>query len=158
MFFKTFKLLLLLLVLFMIISSSALSELKNDFWISVENGNLKYTQVTGGLLLKNDGKQKIRNIEIQTFPSASNGMTRVFGIGSYYYRLDALEQNDVIKIYWEKFSNAEGNYLKLNEYSFNRICISGTEGSGDNKKAVNEHFGIDPQFTIENRGFKIKIN
>ena len=137
-------------------SNSSFSELKNDFMISIDNSDFKYIQINGGILLINNCDYEINEIEIQTYPSSSNGITRILGIGSYYLKIESLKQGESVKVDWNKFSNTRGQRLKLEEYSFNRIRISGKKNSG-NKESINEHFPCNPNFTVENRGFKIKV-
>ena len=144
-------------VLLMLFSSSAFSKLKNDFWVPVDNSELKYTQVKGGMLLKNDCRCEINNIEVQTYPSASNAASRIFGFGSYYYKVESIKEGDSVQLHWNKFSNTSGKYLNLDEYSFNRISISGKKQVGKKEKSISEHFHCDPRFTMEKRGFPITV-
>ncbi|WP_444995601.1 DUF1036 domain-containing protein [Aliikangiella sp. IMCC44359] len=138
-------------------STPVFSQLKNDFWIAVDGSTLKYTQVKGGLLLKNDCNCKMTDIELQTYPTGSNAAVRLIGYGSYYYRIHSMKSGELIKINWNKFTNSSGKYLNLNEFSFDRISISGQKHLGKNRTSVSQHFTTDPYFTVENRGFSISV-
>ncbi|WP_281561745.1 DUF1036 domain-containing protein [Thalassomonas sp. RHCl1] len=147
----------LLCIALIIFSLPSYSGLKNDFWVPVENSALMYTQVKGGLILRNDCECEIRDVEIQTYPTSSNAVIRILGYGSYHYKVGPISEGQMVRVRWNKFSNSGGKYLKLDEYSFNRISISGKKADGEGKKYLNQHFTVDPGFTVENRGFKIKV-
>ena len=147
----------LLFIIAFCFSSSTLSALKEDFWDSVDHSSLKFAQVTGGILLKNDCDCEIKDIELQTFPTSSNAAIRLLGYGSYYYEINSIQPGAIIEVRWDKFSNSGGQYLKLDQYSFDRISIAGRKILGKNKDYINQHFNINPNAVVENRGFKVSV-
>ncbi|MBA1447068.1 MAG: DUF1036 domain-containing protein [Gammaproteobacteria bacterium] len=155
---STMHLNLLIITIFIIFNSSTCFSLtKNDLWESIEGENLKFSQMENGLILKNDTQCEVKDIEIQTYPKSSNSVTRIMGIGSYYYKIDSLNPGKTELVYWDNFSNTEGKYLNTKEYAFNRVSFSADKFPGKNKKHLNEHYKLWASEKFLNFGFGINV-
>lgn len=135
------------------------SQPKENYWGTIDEKQIKFTQVDGGLLIKNETGADVSDVEIQTYPSASNPVTRILGMGSYYYKIDTIGNNETVAASWNKFSNTDGQMLKLEEYSFDRVSFDGTIDYADRDPVdFNDHHTItNPhEFRID-RGYPVHV-
>lgn len=113
----------------------------DDRWNYVDNENLKFIlDPEQGLQLRNETPCDIVKIEIQTFPRNSSSISRLFGTGSFYYKIDSLPRSKEQIVLFKDFSNKNGEFLDLKRYDFDRFGIFATKCPGKDEKYFGTHF------------------